>query len=79
MSFMAKRMKQFYALPKFRQERYPFYLRLPWLGSVSTPYEKQVNSAVKQCFSAVEPRIVYSTSELLYAANKDVTACFTEN
>ena len=29
-------------------------------------------SAVKQCFSAVEPRVVYSTNELLSAINKDV-------
>ena len=50
----------------------PVYLRLPWLGSVSTRFEKQVKSTVKQCFSAVEPRVVYSTNELLPATNKDV-------
>ena len=33
---------------------------------------KTVKSAVKQCFSAVEPRGVYSTNELLPATNKDV-------
>ena len=48
------------------------YLRLPWLGSTSTWFKKQVKSAVKQCFSAVEPRVVYSTNELLFATNKDV-------
>ena len=30
----------------------------PWLGSVSTRSEKQVKSAVKQCFSSVETRVV---------------------
>ena len=69
---MAMKMKQFHALPKFGPEKCPVYLRLPWLGSVSTRFEKQVKSAVKQCFSAVEPRVVYSTKELLPATNKNV-------
>ena len=34
--------------------------------------KKQVKSAVKQCFSAVEPLDVCSTNELLFATNKDV-------
>ena len=71
-SFMAMKMKQFHALPKFEPEKCPVHLRLPWLGSVSTRFEKRVKSAVKQCFSAVEPRVVYSTNELLPATNKDV-------
>ena len=51
----------------------PVYLRLPWLGSVSTRFEKPVKSAVKQCFSAVETRVVvYSTNELLSATSKGV-------
>ena len=71
-SFMAMKMKQFHALLKFGSEKCPIYLRLPWLGSVSTWLEKQVKSAVKQCFSAVEPHVVYSTNKLLSATNKDV-------
>ena len=44
----------------------------PMARSVSTRFEKQVKSAVKQCFSAVGPRVVCSTNELLSATNKDV-------
>ena len=62
---MAKKIKQFRALPKLESKKCPAYLRLQWLGSVSTRFEQQVKSAVKQCFSAVEPRVVYSTNELL--------------
>ena len=40
------KMKLFHALPKFGPEKCPVYLRLPWLGSVSTRFEKQVKSAV---------------------------------
>ena len=39
-SFMAVKMKQFHVLPKFGPEKCPVYLRLPWLGSVSTRFEK---------------------------------------
>ena len=71
-SFIAMKMKQFHALPKFGPEKCPVCLRLSWLGSVSTRFENQIKSAVKQCFSALEPRVVYSTNELLPATNKDV-------
>ena len=69
---MAKKMKQFHTLPKFEPQRSPVYLRLPRLGSVSTRFEKEVKSAVKQCFSVVEPRVVYSTNQLLSTTNNDV-------
>ena len=46
--------------------------RLTCLSSVSTGFERQVKPAVKQCFSAMEPRVVYSTYELLSATNKNV-------
>ena len=71
-SFMAKKMKHFHALPKFRPERSLIYQHLSWRGSVSTRFEKQIKSAVKQCFSAVEPRVVYSISELFSSTNKNV-------
>ena len=66
------KMKQFHSLPKLGPEKSLVYLGLPWLGSVSTWFEKQVKSAIKQCFSAVEPSIVFSTNKLLSATNKDV-------
>ena len=71
-SFMAKKKKQIHALPKFGPKRCPVYVRLPCLGSVSTRFQKQVESAVKQCFSAVESRVVYSANEVLSATNTDV-------
>ena len=76
---MTMKMKQFHALPKFGLEKCPVCLRLPWLGSVSTRFEKQEKSAVKQCFSAVEPRVVCSTNELLPATNKDVLPALQKN
>ena len=61
-----------HVVPKFGLERYPVCLRFPWLRSIFTRFEMQLKSVVKQCFSAVEPRVVYSTNKLLSATNKDV-------
>ena len=65
-------MKQFHVLPKFGPKKCPVYLRLSWLSSVSNRFEKQIKSPVKQCFFAVEPRVVCSTNEPLPATNKNV-------
>ena len=75
---MAKKMKQFYALPKIGLEKRAVYQCFLWFGSVSTRFEKQKNCAVKQCFSAMESRAVYSTNELLSATNRDVLHFFAE-
>ena len=72
-------MKQNHALPNFGPTKCLVYLRFPWLCSVSTRFEKQVKSAVKQCFSAVEPRVVYYTNGLLSATNKDVLPALRKN
>ena len=53
-SFMAKTIKHFHALPKVGSERCPVYVRFPWLGSLSTQFENQVTSDVKQYVFAVE-------------------------
>ena len=52
------------------------YLGLPWLGSVSSWFEKQVKAAVKQRFSAVEPRVVYQRAS--FTNQLACTGCFTE-
>ena len=65
--------------PNLDRKKCPVYLRLPWLCSVSTRFEKQVKSAVKQCFSTVEPRVVYFTNEVLPTTNKDVLPALQKN
>ena len=48
------------------------YLHVPWLGNVSTRFEKQITTAVKRCYFAVEPRVVFTTRQLLPTTKKDV-------
>ena len=43
-----------------------------WLGNVSTTFETQIKTAVKRCYFAVEPRIVFTTRQLFPATTKDV-------
>ena len=70
----AMKIKQFQALPKFGLEKCPVYLRLPWLGSVSTRFEKQVKSAVKLC--VFRCCLLYQRASLRYQLR--CSACFTE-
>ena len=71
-SAIAKKLKQFQEPITSGPEKCPVYLRLQWLGSISTKFEKQVKAAVSNCFFAVEPRIIFETKELVPATKKDV-------
>ena len=57
----------------------PSLSSLPWLGNVSMRYEMQIKTAVKRCYFAVEPCIVYTTRQLLLEAKKDVLPAFHQN
>ena len=53
-------------------EKCPVYLHIPWIGNVSIKFEKQITSAVKRCFFSVEPRVIFTTRQLLPATKKNV-------
>ena len=55
----------------FGPEKCPVYLKLPWIGNVSSKFENQINKAITSCFYAVKPRVVYSTRVMLPSAKKD--------
>ena len=58
--------------PSYGPKKCPVYLHLPWLGAISTRFEKQVASAVQRCYFSVEPRVVFTTRKLLPTSKKDV-------
>ena len=76
---MTKKMNQFRRPTQFGPEKCPVYLHLPWLGNVALRYEMQIKTAVKRCYFAVEPCIVYTTRQLLPAAKMDVLPAFHQN
>ena len=57
----------------------PVYLHISWIGNVSMKFEKQITSAVKRCFFSVEPRVVFTTRQLLPATKKDVLLYHHQN
>ena len=76
---MIKKMNQFCIPTQFGPKKCPVYLHLPWLGNVSLRNEMQIKTAVKRCYLAVEPWIVYTTRQLLPAAKKDVLPAFHQS
>jgi len=57
----------------------PVYLHIPWIGNVSMKFEKQITSAMKRCFFSVDPRVVFTTRQLLRATKKDVRPSHHQN
>ena len=53
-------------------EKCPVYLKLPWIGNVSSRFENQISKAITSCFYAVKPRVVYNTKVMLPPAKKDI-------
>ena len=52
-------------------EKCPIYLKLPWIGNVSSKFGNQSNKAITSSFYAVKPHEVYSTKVMLPSAKKD--------
>ena len=52
-------------------EKCPVYLKLPWIGNVSSKFENQISKAITSCYYAVKPRVVYNTRVMLPPAKKD--------
>ena len=74
---ITKKINQFHRPTQFGPKKCPVYLHLPWLGNVSMRYEMQIKTAVKRCYFAVEPCIVYTTRQLLSVAKKGCTTRFS--
>ena len=70
-SSITRKIRNFLRPPSYGPKKCPVYLHLPWLGAISTRFEKQVASAVQRCYFSVEPRVVF-TRKLLPASKKDV-------
>jgi len=54
------RLQQLNSSPVHTVKKCPVYLHVPWIGNVSTRFEKQITSAVKRCFFSVEPHVVFT-------------------
>ena len=70
-STISNKIVRFYHLVKEGPQKCPIYLKLPWIGNISLKFEKRVKSNVQNCFSAVEPRVIFHTRKILPSIHKD--------
>ena len=66
-----EKLANFTSEKPFGPEKCPVFLKLPWIGNVSSKFEKQINKAITCCFYTVKPRVVYTTRVMLPSAKKD--------
>ena len=78
-STIKRKLQQLNLNPLHTVKKCPVYLHIPWIGNVSMKFEKQITSAVKRCFFSVEPRVVFTTRQLLPATKKDVLPSHHQN
>ena len=69
---MSKKIALFNRKPKEGPQKCPVYLKLPWIGKISLNFEKQTKIAIKRCYQAVEPRIIFTTRKIWPAIHKNV-------
>ena len=53
-------------------QRYPLYLRLPWLGDISDKFAIQISACVSKCYFSSNLRVVFRTQTALTSGRKDV-------
>ena len=69
----SKKRTETYGSASKKEQRHtdPVYLKLPWIGNVSSKFENQINKAITSCFYAAKPSVVYNTRVMLPSAKKD--------
>ena len=60
-SCIKQKLANFAAEKPCGPEKCPVYLKVPWIGNVSSRFENQSNKAITSCFYAVKPHVVYNT------------------
>ena len=70
---ITKKINQFHRPTQVGPKKCPVYLHLPWLGTVSIRCEMQIKTAVKRCYFAVEPCIVYTSGRQTFFIVAQIT------
>lgn len=71
-STIDRKIKRFHTPATYGPNKCPVYIHLPWLGTVSNRFEKQISSALNRCYFAVKPCVLFNTRKMLLAIHKDV-------
>jgi len=78
-STIKRKLQQLDSNPAHTVKKCPVNLSVPWIGNVSMKFEKQITSAVMRCFFSVEPRVVFTTRQLLPTTERDVLSSHHQN
>ena len=70
---ITKKINQFHRPTQLGPKKCPVYLHLPWLGNISIRCEMQIKTAVKRCYFAVEPCIVYTSGRQTFSIVAQIT------
>ena len=76
-SRIKRKIEEFKLPPKEGPEKCPVYLKLPWIGNISTKFKNQCKAVVSSCFDAVKLRVAFSTRKMLPTVRKE--ACLPSN
>ena len=70
LSCINQKVASFSAEKTFGPEKFPVYLKLGWIGSVSLKFENKNNKAITSFFYTAKPGMVYNTRVMLPSAKK---------
>ena len=71
LSCINQKLANFAAEKPIAPEKCPVYLKLPWIGNVSSKFENQISKASTYCYYAVKPRVVYNTRVMLRVTSSE--------
>jgi len=69
-SCINQKLANFATETTFGTEKSPSIPKLPWIGSVTSKFENQINKAITSCFYAVKLNVVYNTRVIIPSAKK---------
>ena len=53
-------------------EKYPVYLRLPYIGQMSDHHRKKITNIISRTYHSVNPRVIFTSKTMLPSSIKDV-------
>ena len=68
---ISRKVLRFKQSPKEGPQNCPVYLKLPWIGDSSLKFERKITTSIRNCFGAVQPRVVHTTKKLWPVTHKD--------
>ena len=76
---ISNKISRFSNPKRFGPEKCPVYLRVTYTGKASLTLEKNLTTAVENCYRSVVTRVVFVSKQMLSPAKKDVLPAFQKS